>query len=382
MAQEPDDSVSVRDRPRPEYDPLGMRLGGFNLNASLDLGVSNSDNIFAEETNEDEDTIFTAGLHGRLESNWSRHALSIEAGGTTVNYDEFSSEDYDTHYVGAAGRLDIGVNTNLAARARFAHDAESRRDPDAPAQGTPRPEFDRTDFAVSANHRFNRFRVGLTAAEVNQQYDGTQNFRDFDETALTGRVEAEVSSRVGLLLQATTDQRDYDNSPNLNSDGQTFLVGATVNLTDLMKGEIAVGQFEREYDDPTIGTQDGLAISGNLEWYITRLTTLSFTAARNSEQNVGATTAVPYVESRYGARVDHELLRNLILTAGVEAGSREYDDVISRDDDFVYADVGADWFINRRVAFTGRVQHAEVTSNLPTAEFDETSASLGISLRL
>lgn len=382
MAQDQEQSVSVRDRARPEYDPLGMRFGGFNLNATLDLGVTNSDNIYAEEADANEDTILTAGLRGRLSSNWSRHALAIEAGGSTVNYDKFSSEDYDTSYAGISGRLDIGANSSVSARARVSHDAESRRDPDAPAQGTPRPEYDRTELAVSAQHRFNRFRVGLTAGQVEYNYDGLQNFRDFDQTGLTGRVEAELTPRIGLLLQASTDERDYNNTPSLSSDGQTYLVGATINFTDLMKGEIAVGQFVRDYDDPAIGQQEGLAVSGNLEWYITRLTTLSFDASRNSEQNVGATTAVPFVESRYGARVDHELLRNLILTAGVQAGTREYDDVISRDDDFVYADAGMDWFVNRRVVLSGRVEHTDVSSNVPTSEFDETSVTLGVSLRL
>lgn len=382
MAQDREESVSVRDRPRPDYDPLGLRLGGFNLNASLDLGVTNSDNIFAEEADTNEDTIYTAGLRGRLSSNWSRHSLVVEAGGSTVNYNEFSSEDYETSYAGISGRLDIGANSSISARARAAHDVESRRDPDSPAQGTPRPEFDRTEMALSAQHRFNRFRVGASVAQVEQDFDGLQSFRDFDQTSVTGRVEAELTPRLGLLLQATSDERDYDNTPLLSSDGQTYLVGATINFTDLMKGEVAVGQFNRDYDDPAIGSVDGLAVSGNLEWYITRLTTLSFEASRNSEQNVGATTAVPFVESRYGARVDHELLRNLILSAGAQAGSRDYDNVIARKDDFLYADFGMDWYVNRRLVVRGAVEYTNVDSNVPTAEFDETSVTLGISLRL
>src|SRR5437868_6332947 len=40
-------NVSVRDRPRPEYDPLGARVGGFDLNAQLDAGVTYTDNLFA-----------------------------------------------------------------------------------------------------------------------------------------------------------------------------------------------------------------------------------------------------------------------------------------------------------------------------------------------
>lgn len=371
----------MRERPRPEYDPLGKRFGGFNLHATLDLGATYTDNLFAEETGEDEETIYTAGLHGRLESNWSRHALGFEAGATTVSHDEFSSEDHDTYYAGTAGRIDIGSSSNVSARARFSHEVEARNDPDAPAQGIPLAEYDRTDMAISAQHRFNRFRVSGTVGQTEHDYDGTQSFRDYDETRLTGRVEAEVTPRIGLLLEATTDERDYDNTPTLSSEGTTYLVGATINLTDLMQGHVAVGQFEREYDSGD--STDGLAVSAALEWYVTRLTTLTFNAQRNSEDNVGATTASPFVESQYGARVDHELLRNVILTGGVQFGRREYE-TIDRDDDYVFAEVGADWLINRHLVARGRFMHDEVESDGVNAyrDYEESRFTLGLGIHL
>jgi hypothetical protein len=381
MAQDQQESVSVRDRPRPEYDPLGKRFGGFNLHAALDLGATYTDNLFAEETGEDEDTIYTAGLRGRLESNWSRHALAFEAGGTTLSHDEFSTEDHDTYYGGAAGRLDIGSSSNVSARARLSHEAEARNDPDAPAQGIPLAEFDRTDMSISAQHRFNRFRVAGTVGQIEQEYDGTQSFRDYDETRLTGRVEAEVSPRIGLMLEATTDERDYDNTPALSSEGTTYLVGATINFTDLMQGHVAVGQFEREYDSGD--STDGLAVSAALEWYITRLTTFTLNAHRNSEENVGATTAAPFVESEYGARIDHELLRNVILTGGVQFGRREYE-TIDRDDEYVFAEVGADWLINRHLVARGRFMHDEVESDGVNAyrDYEESRFTLGLGIHL
>ena len=381
LAQDQQESVSVRDRPRPEYDPLGMRFGGFNLHGSLDLGVATTDNLFAEETGEDGDTIFTAGLRGRLASNWSRHALAFDAGAATVSHEDFSSEDHDTYFAGAQGRLDIGSSSNVSARARIAHEVEPRNDPDAPAQGIPLVEYDRTDMALSAQHRFNRFRVTGTVGQIEQEYDGTQSFRDYDETRLTGRVEAEVSPRVGLMLEATTDERDYDNTPALSSEGTTYLVGATINFTDLMQGHVAIGQFEREYDSGQ--STDGLAASADLEWYITRLTTISLNAHRNSEDNVGATTAVPFVESEYGVRVDHELLRNLILTGGVQFGRREYE-TIDRDDDYVFAEVGADWLINRHLVARGRFVRDEVESDGVNAyrDYEENRFSLGLGILL
>lgn len=378
---EPDDSVSVRERPRPEFDPLGSRVGAFNLNAELNFGVAMTDNLFAEESGfEDEDTIFTVSPWARLSSGWSRHALSVEGGATFKSHEDFSSEDADTHFLRGVGRLDVGSSTSITGVVGAAREVESRTDPDSPL--TPDPiEYDRNDLSVSVAHTFNRFRVVGEAARSEYDFDNAQNVRDSENTILRGRLEAELTPRIGAVFEASADERDYKNDPTLNSEGQTYLAGVTINFTDLMEGEFTIGQFERDYDG--YGTTDGLAIAAELEWYITRLTTLTFNARRNAEDVVGGATLLPYIEETYGARVDHELLRNLILTGAVQMGNREYD-VINRDDEFFNGELGADYLMNRRVALSARYRYEEVDSSGIAAyrDFEVNTFSVGLSLRL
>ncbi len=148
-----------------------------------------------------------------------------------------------------------------------------------------------------------------------------------------------------------------------------------------MRGEVAVGHFERDYDAGL--STDGIAASANVEWYITRLTTLSFHARRNSEDVVGATSAVPYVETVYGGRVDHELLRNFILTGAAQFGQRDYE-VIDRDDEFMSAELGADYLMNRRVVLFGRYVYDDVESDGVNAyrDYEENRFTVGVSFRL
>ncbi|MEZ5960087.1 MAG: outer membrane beta-barrel protein [Hyphomonadaceae bacterium] len=71
------ESVSVRDRDRPEYDAPGRRLGTFNLNASLDLAVTSNDNLFAAPSgapSDVDDIIYSVAPTVALTSDWSRHA--------------------------------------------------------------------------------------------------------------------------------------------------------------------------------------------------------------------------------------------------------------------------------------------------------------------
>lgn len=375
------ESVSVRDRARPDYDPLGRRVGGFDLAAALDLGASSTDNLFATSAAEQSDLVFHVSPSARLASHWSRHALGFDAGADFTNHQDFSSEDAETGYFGAFGRLDIGSRSDVSASARWAHQVEPRTNPDALAVGAP-VEYDTNAASLTGRHRFNRYSVSGTLANVTYDYDDVgvldQDFRDSEETSFSGRLDAELTPRLGAFVQARADQRDYDNSPGLNSDGRTLLAGITVNLTDLMRGEIAVGQFDREYDAG--GSVDGVAVNAGLEWYVTRLTTVSFDARRDA-QETGAIVSSPYVESEYGVRVDHELFRNTIIWAGGHTGRRKYE-VITRDDDFSTLEAGAIYFLNRRVALNGRVAREENDSTDPTRDFEVNTLSLGVSLRL
>ncbi len=377
-APNPNNSVSVRDRARPELDPQGVRLGGFTLNATLDGAVTSTDNLFAAQTNEQDDLIYIVSPSGRLSSNWSRHALSFEAGGSSYSHQDFDSEDVDTYYARANGRIDVSADTDIHGTVGTSHEFTPRTDPDLTSTGSP-VEYDQTDASVGVAHRFGRFTARLDASQMDRQYDGTESVRDYDQTAVRARADVELSPRIGLLVDVTGDERDYD-TQNLDSDGTTALVGVTIR-GNLMRGEVSVGQFSRDYDDPTIGTVDGLAVSGELEWYATQLTTVTFTAKRGAEDNstTGATGA--YVTTEYGARIDHELLRNLILTAGARGGNRDYENV-ARQDDYVSYDVGADYWVNRRVALRARFTHDDVDSDGSNRTFDVNAATLGVSLRL
>jgi hypothetical protein len=375
-------AVSVRDRPHSDYDPLGLRFGGFKVNGTLDLAATSTDNLFAaSDSAKVDDIIYSETPTVRVASDWSRHALTIEAGATLTQHRDFSGEDSDSHYLRASGRVDVSHATSINGAVRVAHQVTPRTDPDSPLVGAP-VEYDRVDTSLGIDHQFTRLKVGVSGAESTYRYDGSQRFRNNDENMLRGRLDFEVSPRLGLMVQASADNRDYGNTPGLTSDARTFLAGVTLN-TDLLRGELAVGHFERDFKDPSVGTLDGVAVAGNLEWYLTELTTFTFNARRDSDSQISSTAGVPFISTEYGARVDHELLRNLILSGEYQWGQREYAS-IDRTDDFNQLELGADYLVNRRVALRLRYDHYEDNSSGTMAYHDYTAnaATVGISLRL
>lgn len=377
-----EEAVSVRDRPRPEYDPQGARAGSFVLDAGVDFWVTSTDNLFLSRPELAVDQIYyEVAPRASLTSDWSRHSLVIDASLNARRHDDRAREDYDAHSLRANGRFDISSNTALHGSVRTAHQVTPRSDPDISDTTSVPVEFDRLDANIGLSHRFARFNIRLDAGKNEFEYDGSQNFRDNEETIFRGRLEAIVSPRISLIAQGTVDERDYSNTATLSSDGVRVLAGAALN-GDLVRGEVLVGQFERDYNDPTIGTVDGVAGAARLEWYVTPLTTVTLNARRDADDQIGAVSRLPFITTEYGARIDHELQRNFILWAGGSAGRRDYDPSARRDD-YARYEAGADYTLNRRVALSALYSHYELDyTGVSIDDRDSNAVTLGISLRL
>ncbi|MBI3438146.1 MAG: outer membrane beta-barrel protein [Proteobacteria bacterium] len=208
----------------------------------------------------------------------------------------------------------------------------------------------------------------------------SRHARDNTQTEAHGRATFDLSPRIGVLVDATADHRDYNNTPGLSSDGQTYLAGITLN-GDLFRGEFAVGYFRRDFN--TLNTFDGLAVEGNIDWLVTELTTISLQARRDANSEISANVGLPYVTTEVGVRADHELLRNVILFAEYRQGQREYN-TIDRKDDYSQVGVGADYVLNRRVALRLRFDHFADDSSGTAAyhDYNVNTGTVGLSLRL
>jgi hypothetical protein len=208
-----------------------------------------------------------------------------------------------------------------------------------------------------------------------------QDFRDHDENIGNARVEFALTPRVGLFGDATYNTRDYkNNSPlDLNSSGHIYAVGVSFDITQVIRGELSVGSYEQDYKDPTIGHLSGATYNGHVQWFPTQLTTVSFNLSRGVEES--ATPGASFLHTQASVRVDHELYRNVILTAGVAAGKLEYSGV-NRTDNTVEADVGADYLLNRRVRLHAGYVFDRDRSNLPTQDFEANRFTIGVAFHL
>jgi hypothetical protein len=143
------------------------------------------------------------------------------------------------------------------------------------------------------------------------------------------------------------DDRVDDNNIKRDSQGWEVMAGVALDLGGVTYGNVFAGYMSQDYDDPTLKTVDGVGFGGDITWNPTRLTTVQFAIARTVEESTlnGAAGAL---STRFRADVDHELLRNVILSANAEYENNDYEG-ISRDDDIIAVGVGGDYLLNRHV---------------------------------
>lgn len=370
-----DRNISVRQRPREGYEALGGRLGAFAVYPKLNIGVERNDNIYATSVNEQDDLIWKVQPELALSSTWSRHALNAYARATINRYQDFDTEDTEDYGVGMSGRLDILRTANIAAGVDWARLTEPRTSSASPQASVAPIQFEQLSANIAGAREFNRLRVsgrydyrqfdyedGRTAAGTVIQQDD----RDREVHTLTGRADYAMSPATALFVEVSRNWREYDLTPpavtlTRNSDGMQALVGANFELGSLARGELGVGYIAQEFDDPAFDKVDGFGARAQVEWFPTQLTTVTLTGSRTVEDS-GIPGSSGYLSSNVAAQVDHELMRNLIVTGQVAAGKDDYEGV-DREDDRLTLGVSATYLLNRRVGVTLGYSHFDQSSS-------------------
>ena len=387
-----DRSIPVRQRPRPEYEALGLPVGTFMGFPSLQLDAEYNDNVFAVSSGADSDFIVHIKPMIELESGWSRHALAAYARADIARYTDFDGENFEDFGLGASGRVDITRAANLVGGVDYASLTEPRTSSNAPASTREPISYDLSSGFVAGSRVGGRLKLSARADLRAYDYeDGVtlggvvvdQDNRDRTVTSLTGRGDYAVSPATALFVQATANSRDYDTAtsvllPARDSEGYEILAGSNFELGAVARGEIAVGYISQEFDAAVYDKIDGFGARAQLEWFPTQLTTVTATGSGTIE-DAGIAGAGGYLSSAVGVQIDHELLRNVLLNAGLTLSQDEYEG-IDRTDDRFQASVGGTYLLNRTLGISVTASHFEQSSQGATSGADFDANRLAVSL--
>lgn len=389
-----DRNVSVRERPRPEYDALGVHVGAWTVLPKLTLSEGYEDNIYAQETNTTSDNVSTATGEFQAISNWSRNAVRLFGRLQYENYADQSNNSNLTYALGGSGQLDVDRNTFLTAAASYQHQIESRT-----AAGTLQSvrspiEYNQSGLDFTGVHTFNRLKVQGSFNythfdfENNRLFDGTffpQDYRDQDVWREGLRTDYALSPSISAYFDIGLNQQTFNqrlvSTYNRDSQGANFQIGVDFDLTRLARGNFQIGSLSQTYDDARIGDVSGFGLSGRIQYFPTQITTVTFSADR-SVASSGLIESPSFVVSNFSVMVDHELRRNVILTGRLGILNGDYQGLDRQDTQFT-ASFGATYLLNRNVGLS--LQFARVSQDssgrVRGPIFDDNRVSLALTLQ-
>lgn len=352
-----DKNTSVRQRPRPDYEAIGMKAGGFTLYPRVTVEAVHDDNIYAVATGEQSDVIWRVKPEVAARSNWSRHAVGAFASASVNRYADFDTENTEEYTLGFNGRLDVERGSYISASAQWQALTEPRTAITAgtPAGATAKPvEYYLWSGNLTGVKEFNRLRLTGKLDTKKFDYDDqgsltfNQNNRDRDEFYYGGKAEYAVSPDTAVFASLVGNTKEYDTAAaGRDSDGYVATVGANFDLSQAVRGELEAGYMSQSYDNPLYGDVDGLSAKGRVEWFPTELTTLNVAGSRSIEEST-APGSQGFLANSVSVGVDHELLRNVLLAANASYGKDKYESV-DRDDKRTGLNASAAYLLNRNV---------------------------------
>jgi hypothetical protein len=386
----------VAERARPDYEPAGMRFGAFVARPSVTAELGFDDNLYYQPNNQTDDLTFTTRTRVGVETDWSRHQLQVAVGLDDYRFQDNDSEHHTDITVEGQGRLDVYRTSYILIGGRQARLAEARGAPDAPTAAAKPVRYEVREAFIFGSHEFNRVRASLRLDRQGFNFKDAplvgggvieQDDRDYVATTLTGRVEYALSPDTAILAQLSGNEREYELAPpraafDRNSTGSSYMVGFNTDLGNLVRGEVAVGYLQQDYDDPRLASPGGLAFDGRIEYFASPLATVTLSARRRVEETLTG-AASSYVATTLDARVDYELRRNLLLTGGISKGDRAFEG-IDRDDDLWFADAGARYLLNRRVELGAawRFEKLDPSGAIPAPGYDVNRFVVSVTVRL
>lgn len=384
---------TVNERPRPELEQLGIRLGSFILTTDTETGAEFTSNVFGDSEDAQSDVLYVIRPNVELRSDWNVHEVGLRFSGEYGSYAENPSENPIETELEASGRLDVTRATALGLRATFATEQESRGDQNVSDTASEPTRSRSYGIEGDASHTFNRLTLALRGSAEVEDFDdsgdavtGIDNNDDRDATT-TGaglRSTYEVSPATQLFVDAQLnwqrfDQVIDDNGFARDADLRRFTGGVIFEPTPVIRAEIAVGHVHVDLADLRLSSVDAVTVDADIFWSPTPLTTVSASLDTEVDDTtlVGASAEV---SRSVGARIDHELLRNLVIGGGGSFERTEFRG-ITLEEDTILADVGAEYWLSRSLAIVARYEHETQTTNDDQGAVVENVVTVGLRLR-
>ncbi len=352
--------VTVTSRQRPEYDPIGIRLGNFTIRPQLSETVGYDDNVFGTKSARGSAVVDS---NARVQADYDSSNLT---GSAYLSVDDMrflnqQSQSYTNWSAGLRGSYNVGEDT-LAVSFDHLNVTQTSRDLDVPLLDQALAY--RVDVLQASYKKvFNRVFVqpGVTLASYdydNGTADGQpyfQNYRNRVEVTPNVIFGYELAPRRNLVLVVRDSIANYSSAnfdlPRRNYNDVQVLAGIDYDVTGLWRYRLLAGYESRTFNNRLYQSIQAPIVEAAVIWSPTGLTSVTASATRHVEDSADS-NSVGYTETALSLRVDHELLRNVLLQANAGYYLDEYEQ--NEGNQSLYRiGAGATWLMNRNMQLIG-----------------------------
>ena len=284
-------ALPVRDRPKPDFDPIGIRAGSFIFYPSVIERYVYDSNVYAAPANEVSDSIFVFSPRLLVEGDLGRHSLTFNFGVDDYRYVKQTSENRTDAFGEIKAIIEASHDLNFTTSGRIAQRHELRDDSDLPSSAAEPVPYVEYSGTAAAHKQFNRVGVSLGVAASRRDYEDVaavgggiieQDHRDGNVVSVGGRVTYDLMPGYRAFADIHYDWRRYRNAPGVNfdSEGVRALAGVEFAITNLVQGELGVGYIDQDYVSPAYADISDFSYSASVIWSPTPLMTVTVDGER------------------------------------------------------------------------------------------------------
>ena len=277
--------------------------------------------------------------------------------------------------------------TMAKAGVRFAKDHQRRDDPEDPnVDATRKPvEFYNYGGTLGFQQDLNRFNVSVLGTFDRRDYNEEEaEFNEDlrDRNLYGGRIRTGyfISPRINAFLQGgiRREERDASNRSGRDNNVYSALVGTQIDITGVLFGEVGGGWSVQEFDDSSANSENGFTYDVGLTWNPTRLTSVRLDGTGGF---VPSTVGSSNLRNEIGLRVDHELLRNLLIGGELTYRRDDFQDQ-NRTDNTIDVGPKVTYFVNRHFQVGAGYIYTTRSSDQSSSEFDRNVVTLSVTAQL
>lgn len=312
----------------PPADETAIRLGRFVVSPEMSVRERFDDNIYLANDTPTSDVITQIAPRLHLQSDWRYIELYMGAGAELGFFANSDDDNYQDADIRAGVALDISGNTSLEGGFEWNRAHDARGGNDVPSGATKPVVFDDVQARINAKHITQNLHYQTELALRRLEFDDAID-RNGNRIANDDRNRLETRETIRVLMpldlgreaygEFNLNQRQYDRIPDdegrvRDSAGFQILGGLRFDLTNLITADIAAGWMAQSYADPAFGNIADYTLRADVDWAITRLTSIGVKAARQVRETTlpGASGILAF---DFGTRISHELRRFLSITA-------------------------------------------------------------------